>query len=103
MISTRLLLSKCVINRPSYIRTALRFTSSSTTSSESTPPSKDSEKFNTEFTQKDYDEHVKETIEYEKSDGDGKKHIEFNIKGFKDLQEKGNRTAEEQDRPEDYM
>lgn len=80
----------------------VRFYTSGATTGNS-KPSEDEHAFNKEFSQKDYDEHVKEEIEYERSSDGGKTHIKYNIEGFKDLQDKGDKTAQEQERPEDYM
>ncbi|KAH3687413.1 hypothetical protein WICPIJ_001590 [Wickerhamomyces pijperi] len=81
--------------------TAMRFnsTAGATKSTEDSPDLA----FSKEFTQKDYDEHIKEEIQFEKSKDGGKSHIKYNIKGFKDLQDKGDKTAQQQERPEDFM
>jgi hypothetical protein len=80
--------------------TALRWTSSAT--STGSRPSDDEKPFNTEVTQEEINIHIKEYDTFMKN-GDSKEYVKQHYKGFKDLQDKGEKTAEEQDRPEDYM
>ncbi|ODQ57004.1 hypothetical protein WICANDRAFT_81237 [Wickerhamomyces anomalus NRRL Y-366-8] len=65
----------------------------------------DQKAFNVEITQEELNKMKKLSDEFGKSNEKGysKKVADENSKGYKDLKEKGRRTAEEQDRPEDYM
>lgn len=65
----------------------------------------DQKAFNVEITQEELNQMKKLSDEFGKSKdkSDSKKFAQENAKGFKDLKDKGKRTAEEQDRPEDYM
>lgn len=62
----------------------------------------DQKAFNEEISQEELNEMKKFSDEFAKKQTSEKASAKYS-KGFKDLKDKGNRTAEEQNRPEDYM
>lgn len=62
----------------------------------------DQKAFNEEISQEELNEMKKFSDEFAKKQSSEKSSTKY-AQGFKDLKDKGQRTAEEQNRPEDYM
>lgn len=80
----------------------VRWTSSSTSTPNSEPIDEDAP-FNTEVSQEEIDANIKDYDKFVHNETSGQEFVKQHYKGFKDLQDKGTKTPEEQERPEDYM
>lgn len=64
---------------------------------------KQDEAFNTEVSAEELKKNTKAYEDFKSGKHSSKKHVENSHEGFESLKDKGDKTAKEQDRPDDFM